>query len=658
LDVNSMSAVEGTDFTVTKTITVPEGPYNLTSDSFPVAFNVLDDNFKEYNEDVNFTIQSVTNGATVSGGCGGSAIATYTIVDDDVFDAGPDQLVCPGDTIELTATGSLDPKWKKGIKQGVPFKAPLLAGVYTYTAYDTVNIDYANNLLQNFDFSAGNTGFTTQYWYDPRIDGTFNSTYLQSGSYNVARSSRVTNKAFVDMADHSGTNPSRMLVVNASGFPNLTFWSQTVAVKPNTDYVFSFWVTAVTTASAPQIRFSINGVPLSTTTLPLTPGWIQLTEKWNSGASTSAIIRGVDLNITAASNDFAMDDMYFGEVASFTDSLKVTVKSAPKPIVKDVDTCQQLGTYTLTALGTSLKWYNDTLSTTVGSSTAPTINLNSPDTTTKWVTQMVNGCESQKAEMKVAIRALPSAPVIRSLDTCQTTGTYSLKATGTNLKWYSVATGGIAKTITPTLSLNIPDTTNYWVSQTLNGCEGPRAPLLFQVNPTPSAPIVRDTVNCQQLGNYTLTAIGTGLKWYNDSLPTSAGSSTAPIINLNIPDTLNKWVSQSLNGCESKKAEIKVAIKALPVAPIVHNLDTCQTTGTYSLQATGTSLKWYSAATGGVAKTVPPTYPLNVPDTLSQWVSQTLNGCEGPRASLLFRVNPTPISHLVLDTMICQQVGT
>lgn len=49
-----------------------------------------------------------------------------------------------------------------------------------------------------------------------------------------------------------------------------------------------------------------------------------------------------------------------------------------------------------------------------------------------------------------------------------------LTATGTNLLWYTTATGGLASTTAPLPTTTAIGTTPYWVSQTLNGCEGPR----------------------------------------------------------------------------------------------------------------------------------------------------------------------------------------
>jgi hypothetical protein len=63
-----------------------------------------------------------------------------------------------------------------------------------------------------------------------------------------------------------------------------------------------------------------------------------------------------------------------------------------------------------------------------------------------------------------------------------------LTATGTNLKWYTTATGGTGSTIAPTPVTTTAGNTAYYVSQSNNCGEGPRAVINVTVTPTPSAP--------------------------------------------------------------------------------------------------------------------------------------------------------------------------
>jgi oligosaccharide reducing-end xylanase len=58
----------------------------------------------------------------------------------------------------------------------------------------------------------------------------------------------------------------------------------------------------------------------------------------------------------------------------------------------------------------------------------------------------------------------------------------ALTATGTSLKWYGTnATAGTASTTAPTPSTTVVGTYNYYVSQTLNTCEGPRASIVVNI---------------------------------------------------------------------------------------------------------------------------------------------------------------------------------
>ncbi len=56
-----------------------------------------------------------------------------------------------------------------------------------------------------------------------------------------------------------------------------------------------------------------------------------------------------------------------------------------------------------------------------------------------------------------------------------------LTATGTSLKWYTLATGGTASTTAPTPSTTTVGSTTYYVTQTANGCESPRASIVVNV---------------------------------------------------------------------------------------------------------------------------------------------------------------------------------
>src|SRR5690606_22410927 len=60
----------------------------------------------------------------------------------------------------------------------------------------------------------------------------------------------------------------------------------------------------------------------------------------------------------------------------------------------------------------------------------------------------------------------------------------ALTAEGTDLKWYTTQTGGTPLSSAPVPNTSVPGTVTYYVSQTLDDCEGPRAAITVQVTYT------------------------------------------------------------------------------------------------------------------------------------------------------------------------------
>jgi hypothetical protein len=108
----------------------------------------------------------------------------------------------------------------------------------------------------------------------------------------------------------------------------------------------------------------------------------------------------------------------------------------------------------------------------------------------------------------------------------------SLTATGTNLKWYTVATGGIGTTTAPKIKPSSLGSSIYYVSSSLSassgGCEGPRSMMSVNVQPVPTLVItpvgVPDFVFCDsrtvQLLGTSPTAVSYQWAFGGVSIPT------------------------------------------------------------------------------------------------------------------------------------------
>jgi gliding motility-associated-like protein len=186
-----------------------------------------------------------------------------------------------------------------------------------------------DNLITNGDFSAGDTGFTSDYIY-----GTGGGVGLLSneGQYAIATNAGTTHNQFANCNDHTGGG--NMMVVNASGDAS-NIWCQNITVDTDTDYFFSAWVTSVTSQNPAQLQFSVNGVQLGSpfNASANTCNWQQFSAEWSSGTTTAAEICVVNTNFTPAGNDFALDDISFQAYCTTTASVAINVTELVSDVV-------------------------------------------------------------------------------------------------------------------------------------------------------------------------------------------------------------------------------------------------------------------------------------------------------------------------------------
>lgn len=252
-------------------------------------------------------------------------------------------------------------------------------------------------------------------------------------------------------------------------------------------------------------------------------------------------------------------------------SITVTINATPvAPVVTTpVVYCQNATATALTATGTNLLWYSTATSGT-GSSNAPVPVVSVIGNTGFYVSQITNGCEGPRAMLTVTVNALPAAPVVTSpVAYCQNTTAIALSATGTNLLWYTSATGGSGNSSSPVPSTVTGGSTNYYVSQTTNACESQRATIVVEVTSIPTTPAVgaSSVTYCQNSIAATLAATGTNLLWYTTATGGS-GSSVAITPSTLSPGSFSYYVSQTNNCGESPRASITITVLPTPAAPL------------------------------------------------------------------------------------------
>lgn len=252
--------------------------------------------------------------------------------------------ICPGETAQLTAVsgGTDEYEWNTGAVGGVINVTPGGTSYYQVTAKRL-----GNNILENGDFTIGNTGFISNYndAIGLGLGGTWGPLSLE-GTYAVTNNPALVHTNFIACGDHT-TGTGNMMVVNGSGVSNLPVWCQTVAVDPSLTYQFSAWLTSVVADNPAVLQFSINGDLLGS---PFnaqfsTCEWTNFFEIWESAGATTAEICIVNQNIGVAGNDFALDDIALVPVCLATASITIQVDDLGATIteVQDVSCLTNFG---------------------------------------------------------------------------------------------------------------------------------------------------------------------------------------------------------------------------------------------------------------------------------------------------------------------------
>ena len=177
----------------------------------------------------------------------------------------------------------------------------LICGIWT--ALVTLAGAAHANLLVNGDFEAGNSGFATDYTFDPNAGAV--------ATYTV--DSTVPNGWAPGFGDHT-TGTGQMAIFNASNDPDDRVWAETLDLVMGTTYTLEGWVTALTESirpgTAPILELRVGGVSLGTfnaagvddTWQSFSLGWVQTT----TGATEVSLH---ELRAVASGDDFALDDL-------------------------------------------------------------------------------------------------------------------------------------------------------------------------------------------------------------------------------------------------------------------------------------------------------------------------------------------------------------
>jgi gliding motility-associated-like protein len=589
------------------------------------------------------------------------------------IDLGADQTICQGQTVQLQAPlGFNTYLWNTGAN--TPSITVGTSGVYT------CQVSYpSGQLVTNGNFTAGNTGFSSQFL--------FNSTLTGEGNYFIGTNAALYHPQF------SGTGTGNFLMANA-GWGSYSagqrdVWCQDVTICPGQTYTLSYRTRTLSNATPARLQWWINGVGYGPeVTLPVQSlGWQVATYNWTApgNAPTTTTICLRVMSGDGVGNDFGLDDISMQGTIVLSDN--VTVNVTPLPVVdlgNDATLCtgQNLvldagvpgGTY-LWQDGTTLSSYvvsgpgtysvevtannctstdaitvnynpspvvdlgpdvtlctGQTLTLNVAQpgasygwqngSTSPTFTVNAPGTYS--VNVFLNGCVSNDA-INVAYNTTPTVNLGPDVTICAgATTTFNATTPGATYLWNTGAT-------TPTLTTGTAGP--YNVAVTVNGCTGTDAANLA-VTPLPVFDLGPDQTVCPGTAVTLNATVPGGSYLWNTGATTPTLSATAPG---------NYSVTVTANGCPATDA-MTLSNFTLPVFDLGLDRTICagQNT-TFNVNVAGANYLWSNGSTGS---------SLTASTAGWVWVDVTTNGCT-VRDSVLVNVTPLPTPNLGPDVSVC-----
>jgi gliding motility-associated-like protein len=275
----------------------------------------------------------------------------------------------------------------------------------------------------------------------------------------------------------------------------------------------------------------------------------------------------------------------------------------------------------------------------VGPITATTINPLSYDLpgtyTIIWNYNDGNGNIShQNQTVTITSQPIPTANTPQTFCILQNATFNDVSITGQNIQWYTAQATG---TILPNTTI-LQNGITYYASQTINGCESSRIPIIVNIQntlpPTGNTNQPFCTGQNPTLANINVT--GNLIKWYD----ASANGNLLPLTTA-LQNGKTYYASQTTNNCESQRLAVTVSIVNTPSVPTqLVNSAYCKNENATlnNIQVSGQNLKWYSSNIA--AGTLPSNTLLE--NNTTYYVSQTV-GCESDRTPILAQVYDTAL---------------
>lgn len=548
---------------------------------------------------------------SITAGCVGpkvEVVATVTEAD-EIFVDSSDDVICLGQSTELTVTSANEDYeyvWEPGGLVGaVHVVSPLETTTYTVTATDAIGGCVTEEIITITVNPLPSTLVITPSATETCIDnvvtltatgGNFDTTLYQQNMNSLPADFILNNIAGVGSATINSTYFSEgnasLLLTTASTGANVSYELNTnidltgassasivfshIAAMESPTFSFDFgiveystdgganWIlipssnyvgSANTTVFNDNIRFSTRSYPdwISTfTSATSTPGVGPATSLWKTET----------INIPAAalnSNQFRIRFRYTTDVSTnyfgwLIDDVKI-IKGANNVTWSPVSNL-------FTDAAATIPYVANSSSATVYYK--PTVDGTTQITATS---TSLPGCFATQ-NVSIITNPTPDAPIAEDQSFCSSENATvaDLVATGQNLAWYSVETGGTALASNTVLVNG-----NYYVSQTLNGCEGSRTMITVTIGsvPAPTGDPVQEITGDTAAFISDIVVVGTNIVWY--ATLQDALNGTNPLDpTTELVDGATYYAVSVDNGCFSDPFAVTVNV-TLSIGGIVFN---------------------------------------------------------------------------------------
>ncbi|MBS1571103.1 MAG: T9SS type A sorting domain-containing protein [Bacteroidetes bacterium] len=455
--------------------------------------------------------------------------------------------------------------------------------------------------------------------------------FTDASSGAVAWEWTVTGGTFVTPTDMYSKNPVvkyatagtytvTLKAINQDGTNSIT---KTAYIKVN--------ASASITATTPNSRCGTGSVTIGATPNSGTVKW------YNASTGGTLLYTGNSFttpSISTTTTYYA--EAYNGCTASTRTAVVATINTIPTITANNVESCGPASlTLTANPSAGTVKWYDAaTGGTELGTGTTYT-TPNIITTTTYYAeTTSSQGCTSVRIPVSAVIKPIPVITATSPATRCGS-GQVTVSATADigTVYWYDAQTGGNLLYTGSSWTLNVSNTTTYWVSATQNGCTSTRTAVVITINNVPTISTTTPASICNS-GSATISATASSgnINWYDaptgGNLLGSGNNYSTPVIT-----TTTSYYAEADNGtCKSARTAVTATVNQTAMPVVNSNLNFCTGDILANTPIIGNAIIWYDAPSGGnvvAGNTL-------LTNGVTYYATQTINSCESARKAVTF----------------------